>query len=162
MSNRALRWTLVLAVASVGTFAGVLFAAALAISPSLALLDAVHYVTVKKAQIRILQVSMTLISTIYTILAVVVLVARRKERKEPLFRFTAAALALIVIALVYSGPTDIAYNQEILGWNAASPPANWATVRDAWDLANRIRTVPSMLAFILQTLALFYVPSSGR
>ena len=33
--------------------------------------------------------------------------------------------------------------------------ASWASVRDAWDFANRVRTIPSLLAFVLQTMALF-------
>ena len=154
----ALRSSLVLSVVTVGTFAGVLLAAALAVSPSLALLDAPDYVLVKQAQIRILQVSMTLISTAYTVFAVAVLVMQRKQRSRAVFRLTLAARVLVVLALVYSGPTDIAYNQDILRWDPASPPARWSEVRDAWDFSNRVRTVPSMRAFVLQTVALLHVP----
>jgi uncharacterized membrane protein len=156
MNRRLLQWLLPAAVVTVGTFAGVLFAASLAISPSLKLLDATHYVTTKQAQIRILQVSMTIISSIYTVVAAAILVVQRKERSGWLFRLTLASLVLIIGALVYSGPTDISYNQQILSWDPAAPPAIWSTVRDQWDLANRIRTVPAMLAFILQAVSLLY------
>ncbi len=153
-----MKWIVPLAIVCVGTFAAVLLTASIAISPSLALLDATHYVLVKQAQIRVLQVSMTIISSLYTALALAILVLARKDRRAPLFRLTAAALVLIVIALVYSAPTDIAYNQQILSWDAAAPPANWATVRGQWDLANRVRTIPSMVAFLLQALGALYVP----
>ena len=149
-----LSWTLLASVLFVGLFAGVLFAVALAVSPSLQLLDASHYTIVKQAQIRIFQVAMTIISSIYTVLAVVVLVMKRHERGGAVFKLTAVALALIVAALIYSAPTDIAYNQAILAWDPKAPPADWATTRDAWDFANVVRCVPSLIAFVLQSAAL--------
>ena len=142
-------------VITVGLFASILFAAALAISPSLRLLDGAQYLLVKQAQIRILQVSMTIISSIYSALAVWLLVLERKQKSRPLFRLTAASLVLITVALLYSIPTDIAYNQQILAW--LTPPADWASVRDDWDFANRVRAVPSLMAFVLQTVALLYL-----
>ena len=134
-----------------------LFAAALATSPSLALLDGVNFVLVKQAQIRILQVSMTIVSSAYTVLAVLLLRTARREKNVWLFRYTLAALLLIVGAILYSVPTDIAYNQQILSWTPAAPPTNWASVRDNWDLANLARAVPAMLAFALQTIALLHL-----
>lgn len=144
----------VASVLTVGVFASVLFAAALATSPSLSLLDGTNFTLVKQAQIRILQVSMTLISTAYTVFAVWLLVIARKEKNTQVFRLTLIALLLIVAAILYSVPTDIAYNQQILSWNPAAPPADWAAVRDAWDLSNMLRAVPSLLAFALQTIAM--------
>lgn len=87
-------------------------------------------------------------------LAVWLLVIARKETNTQLFRLTLIALLLIVAALLYSVPTDIAYNQQILSWNPASPPADWAAVRTAWDFSNLLRAVPSLLAFVLQTIAM--------
>lgn len=144
-------------VLTVGVFASVLFAAALATSPSLALLDGMQFTLVKQAQIRILQVSMTAISTAYTVFAVWLLVLARKDGNARVFRLTLIALLLIVAAILYSVPTDIAYNQQILGWNPASPPPDWSSVRDAWDFSNLVRAVPSLLAFALQTVALLSV-----
>ena len=141
-------------VLTVGVSASVLFAAALATSPSLSLLDGERFTLVKQAQIRVLQVSMTLISTAYTVFAVWLLVIARKENNAQVFRLTLIALLLIVAAILYSVPTDIAYNQQILSWNPAAPPADWAAVRDAWDLSNMLRAVPSLLAFALQTFAM--------
>ena len=145
-------------VLTVGVFASVLFAAALATSPSLRLLDGTQFTIVKQAQIRILQVSMTIISTAYTVLAAWLCVIARKEKNTPVFKLTLIALVLVIVAVLYSVPTDIAYNQQILGWNPAAPPADWASVRDAWDLSNMIRAVPSLLAFALQTVALLKLP----
>ncbi len=149
------------AVLTVGIFASVLFAAGLATSPSLSLLDGTQFTIVKQAQIKILQVSMTLISTAYTVFAVWLLVIARKEKNTQVFRLTLIALLLIVAAILYSVPTDISYNQQILSWNPAAPPADWAGVRDAWDLSNRLRAVPSLLAFALQAIAMLSVNRDG-
>ena len=108
----------------------------------------------KQAQIKILQVSMTIVSTAYTVFAAWLLVIARKERNTHVFRLTLIALLLVIAAVIYSVPTDIAYNQQILGWNAAAPPADWSSVRDAWDLSNLIRAVPTLAAFALQTVAM--------
>lgn len=142
------------AVLTVGVFASVLFGVAIAVSPSLAILDGGTYTAVKQAQIRVLQVAMTIISSVYTMAAIVILYQERRAKGAARFRLTLIALVLIVAALIYSGPTDIAYNQQILSWTPATPPADWASVRDAWDFSNRARTVPSMIAFLLQALAL--------
>lgn len=141
-------------VITVGIFASVLFAAALAISPSLALLDASNFTLVKQAQIRILQVAMSSISTVYTVLAIWLLVLERANRRGSVFKLTLGALVLVIGALLYSAVTDIPYNAQILSWNPAAPPPAWASVRDAWDFANRVRTVPALLGFVLQTIAL--------
>jgi uncharacterized membrane protein len=154
MSTNVPRNWLLASTILVGLFAGVLFAASLAISPSLGLLDASHYTLVKQAQIRILQVSMAAISTLYTITAAYALLRMRHLKEQPAFRLTAAALILILLALGYSAFTDIPYNQQILSWNPANPPANWADVRHAWDVANLLRTIPSVLGFILQAASL--------
>ncbi len=118
-------------VFTVGVFASVLFAAALATSPSLKLLGGSEFILVKQAQIRILQVSMTIVSSAYTVFAAVLLYLARREKNAPLFRFTLIALAMIIAALLYSMPTDIAYNQQILSWDTATPPADRATVCDS-------------------------------
>lgn len=154
MKRDILRFWLLAATILVGLFAGVLFAASLAISPSLALLDANHYTLVKQAQIRILQVSMGAISTLYVLVAAYILLRMRHMKEQPAFRWTAIALILILLSLGYSAFTDIPYNQQILSWGPASPPGNWAAVRRAWDEANLLRTIPAVLGFILQAASL--------
>ena len=69
--------------------------------------------------------------------------------------YTVLAIWLLVVgALIYSAVTDIPYDGQILGWNPAAAPPEWASVRDAWDFANRVRTVPALLGFVLQTIVL--------
>ncbi len=154
MNKSIPRTGLLVATVLLGLFAGVLFAASLAISPSLTLLDAEHFTVVKQAQIRILQVSMAGISTLYVIMAAYALIRMRHLTAHPAFRLTVAALLLVLVALGYSAFTDIPYNQQILSWNPASPPANWADIRRAWDVANLLRTFPTVLGFILQAASL--------
>lgn len=149
MSTLLLIGTLFLAL-----FVGVLFAAGLAISPSLNKLDATNYTVVKQAQIKILQIAMSGISTVYMILALVGAFQVRGEGLNTVANLTFWGVGLIALALAYSGFTDIPYNQAILKWEAKNPPKDWAKMRDAWDLANYVRTVPAVLALVLQLVAL--------
>ena len=142
-----------LAVAStllVGAFAGVLFAAFLAISPSLALLDGPAYTKVKQCQIRILQVAMSSISIGYLVLGGVLAYYAPAD----VSRYTLISLGLVVLALIYSAFTDIPYNGQILKWDAANPPAGWEVTRRKWDTANAVRMVPTLAAFIIQAYAI--------
>jgi hypothetical protein len=150
-----------LAAVTVGIFASTLFAVAIAVAPSMHVLDATQYTLVKQGQIRVLQVAMTAISLVYTVAAVLVLV-RERHAKGPAFRLTLVALGLVIAALIYSAPTDIAYNRQILSWNPATPPADWASVRDAWDFSNQLRSVPSLVAFALQVMVCGCTPASGK
>ena len=159
MPDRALRLSLTASTVLAGTFFGVLLTAAMAISPSLALLDGAHYALVKQAQIRVLQVAMTADTTLYYCTAIVAMVLARKAGYRAVFKLTLAAVILISICLGYSAVTDIPYNQAILGWTQSSPPADWATTRDAWDFANLARAVPTFAGFALQAWAGAVVPS---
>lgn len=102
---------------------------------------------------------MTLFSMAY---AVSPLVIARTQKNTQLFRLTLKPLLLTVAAILSSVPTDIAYNRPILGWNPGAPPADWATVRHAWDLSNMLRAVPSLLAFALQTIAMLWLKPGAR
>ncbi|WP_309719061.1 anthrone oxygenase family protein, partial [Armatimonas sp.] len=131
-----------------------LFAAALAISPSLKKLDAENYILVKQVQIRILQVAMSGISVVYMVLALIGMLQARADGLASVFSLTLWEVILVVLALAYSGFTDIPYNIAILKWNPKNPPADWAKTRDAWDFANYVRAVPCLIAFVLQITAL--------
>ena len=154
MPDRALRICLVASTVLAGVFFGVLFAAAIAISPSLALLDASHFTEVKQAQIRVFQVAMTADTTLYYFAAIPAMWLARRAGQKTAFKLTLAAVILISVCLGYSAVTDIPYNQQILSWTVATPPADWKAVRDAWDFANALRAVPTFFGFVAQVVAL--------
>lgn len=64
------------------------------------------------------------------------------------------AAAWLAIGAVYVGGVfwltrsiNIPINDAVAGWNAASPPADWAALRERWNEANLLRTVAAGLAF---------------
>jgi uncharacterized membrane protein len=61
-------------------------------------------------------------------------------------RRAATALALLglaaVVTIVVNGPV----NEEQLGWSAEAPPADWAQVRDLWQVTHAVRTVAILAA----------------
>jgi hypothetical protein len=160
MTDRPLRLLLVVSTVLAGTFFGVLLTAAIAISPSLALLDGAHYALVKQAQIRVLQVAMTADTSLYYVTAIAAMVLARRSGHGAVFKLTLAAVVLISVCLGYSAFTDIPYNQQILSWAPAAPPADWAGTRDAWDFANALRAVPTFFGFALQAWATALVPAA--
>jgi hypothetical protein len=135
-------------------FAGTLFCASIAITPSLALLDAANFTAVKQEQIKVLQIAMSAISILYSLGAIYVAVWAKKNGYNNVYKLTVIGLILVIAALALSAFTDIPYNGVMLKWSAANPPANWSEVRDNWDLANRLRTIPTVLAVFFQSAAL--------
>ncbi len=57
------------------------------------------------------------------------------------------ALLLLLVTLVISVSVSVPINSMQQGWSVAAPPADWATVRDHWQLAHAIRTTTAALAF---------------
>jgi len=63
--------------------------------------------------------------------------------------FWLAMTALILLAAVLA--TSFLVNDPItaqqLTWNVQTPPADWASVRDRWQIAHAVRTVAALVAF---------------
>jgi uncharacterized membrane protein len=81
-----------------------------------------------------------------TYLAVVMLVVLARRAGSPALRPAAAALILLVLALVVSFAVNAPINIEQIDWNAQAPPADWASVRDRWQIAHAVRTVLCVIA----------------
>jgi hypothetical protein len=67
------------------------------------------------------------------------------------------ALALWLLVLGTTLVINLPINAEQLTWSAATPPADWAGVRDRWQSAHALRTVAAVLAFglLLETQPTF-------
>lgn len=80
------------------------------------------------------------------LIAAAVLVASAARNRRPvLWPVVAFVLLLSVVAttLVFNVPI----NTDQLTWDVQAPPADWATVRDRWQLAHAVRTGAAVLAF---------------
>jgi uncharacterized membrane protein len=81
-----------------------------------------------------------------TFIAVVMLVILARKAGSPALRPAAAALVLLVLALVVTFAVNAPINLEQLNWNPQAPPADWASIRDRWQIAHAVRTVFCVIA----------------
>ncbi|MFE9418265.1 hypothetical protein ACFYMX_21880 [Streptomyces griseofuscus] len=70
-----------------------------------------------------------------TFIAVVVLVFLARRAGSPVLR-PAASLVLV----------NAPINLDQFDWNAQAPPADWAAVRDRWQIAHAVRTAFCVIA----------------
>lgn len=57
------------------------------------------------------------------------------------------ALLLMVSVVVLTVAVNLPINADQHSWVATTPPPDWASVRDRWQLAHAVRTVAAVLAF---------------
>jgi uncharacterized membrane protein len=82
-----------------------------------------------------------------TLVAVAVLAHRARRERGPALRPVAWALALLLLALLVSLVVNGPINVQQAGWDVQAPPADWARVRDRWQIAHAVRTVALIGAF---------------
>jgi hypothetical protein len=63
------------------------------------------------------------------------------------------ALTLLVLVVALTITVNLPINADQLHWNTASPPVDWADVRDRWQIAHAARTAAAVLAFALIAFA---------
>jgi uncharacterized membrane protein len=61
--------------------------------------------------------------------------------------FALGALLLLLAALLISVTISVPINTAQQHWSVLAPPADWAAVRDRWQLAHAARTTATLLAF---------------
>lgn len=122
-----------------GLFAGFLLTV-LVLEQSLRRFDAQVYTQVRQVELVRLDTlaSVTLLPAIITT-AVLVL----RSRRAPAI----VALVLLVGVFVLTLVVNLPINSDQADWVVANPPADWAEVRDRWQLAHLARTVAAMAAF---------------
>jgi len=95
----------------------------------------------------------------WNLTALILIVAAFLSHGPSRWLFGIAAL-LLIVSLVVTVRVEVPMNRAIQYWNAATPPANWASIRDRWLAFHRLRAGSGTLAFILALLGL--VRSSER
>jgi hypothetical protein len=104
------------------------------------------------AYVRVRQVEFTFFTwyigaiTVPTLVAVAILVVYARKAQSPILRPTTIALGLLLLALLVTLAVNGPINVEELGWNVQAPPADWAHVRDRWQIAHAVRTAAIVLA----------------
>ena len=125
-----------------GLFAGFLVAV-LVLENSLRAYSAAVYTQVRLVELDSLDTlaSVTLIPAIVTTV-VLVIRARGNDRRVVL-----AAVALLIVVFATTLAINLPINGDQANWSVQSPPPDWASVRDRWQLAHLVRTVAALLAF---------------
>ncbi len=128
-----------------GLFAGFLVAV-LVIELSLRSFDASVYTQVRLVELARLDdlAAATLIPALVATAFLVIFAARRRGRALWL---TLTALMLLVATFATTLLVNVPINTEQLTWNVQAPPADWASVRDRWQIAHAVRTGAAVLAF---------------
>ena len=140
-----------------GLFAGFLVCV-MVLETSLRSFGAAVYTQVRLVELDSLDklASVTLIPAIVTTVAVVIW-SRGNSR-----RLAIAAVALLVIVFVTTLAVNLPINSDQLSWSVQQPPADWAGVRDRWQIAHAVRTVAAVAAFGLLVGAAVRQRSGGR
>ncbi|MEU4198083.1 anthrone oxygenase family protein [Kribbella sp. NPDC026611] len=127
-----------------GLFAGFLVCV-LVLEGSLRGYGATVYTQVRLVELDSLDklASVTLLPAIVTTV-VLALRTRRVDR-----RFVLSALALLVVVFVVTLVVNLPINGDQASWSVQSPPTDWASVRDRWQVAHAVRTAAALVAFVV-------------
>lgn len=84
-----------------------------------------------------------------TLLATAIVLGFGARTRGRSFWLTLSAFLLLVSVVVVTVAFNMPINADQVDWNVQAPPADWATVRDHWQLAHGVRTGAALLAFVL-------------
>ena len=134
-----------------GLFAGFLVAV-LVLESSLRSFNGPDYTQIRQAELDNLDrlAAATLIPATIATMILVISYFRARSRTRWL---ALTALALMAAIFVVTLTVNLPINSDQLDWSAHAPPADWADVRDRWQIAHAVRTVAAVVAFGLLAIA---------
>jgi len=128
-----------------GLFSGFLLAV-LVLENSLRAYGSATYTQVRLVELDSLDklASATLIPALVSTLIITVIRMRAKGNDRWL---GLAAVVLLVVVFAVTLAVNLPINADQVDWSVQSPPSDWASVRDRWQIAHLIRTVVAISAF---------------
>ena len=113
---------------------------------------------VKHANLNVLAAA-TITPTLASGLLLLVLA---REPRGAAFVLTLVGLLCAVLALTVTLLVNVPINAAQMAWSPQVPPADWAEIRDRWQVAHALRTAAAVAGFGCQILAaLMPAPVSG-
>ncbi len=113
---------------------------------------------VKHANLNVLAAA-TIVPTLAS--GALLLVLSREPRGRA-FALTLAGLLCTVVALTITVLVNVPINAAQMAWSPQAPLADWAAIRDRWQLAHTLRTAAAVAGLSCQILAaLLPAPLSG-
>jgi uncharacterized membrane protein len=74
--------------------------------------------------------------------------------KQPEFQLATAAALLMILAFVITRTVNFPINDALMTWSPLAPPANVRELWAPWEHAHTVRAAASVVAFVLQVIAL--------
>ena len=131
-----------------GLLVGVFFVerALLEVGPSV-------YTAVQKPKHEVFEPIMPVLDTLVIVSGLVVLLLIR-DRKTWVFGLTVVGVVCTIALTATTLLVNVPINSEIINvWSMNDPPADWAQVRDRWNLFHAVRTVLAVVALLCLLLA---------
>jgi len=141
-----------------GIFAGFLIAV-LVLELSMRDAAATVYTQVRQIELEGLDV-LASVTLLPALIATALIIATRFREPGPTRWLPITAFALLAAVLILTIIVNLPINADQRDWIPATPPADWATVRDHWQISHAVRTVAATLAFTTLTVAAMS-PGSG-
>ena len=89
-----------------------------------------------------------------TLTAGLILLLLLRNPRTAAFALASISVLCIVVLITTTLLVNVPINAEMMTtWSVEAPPANWAQVRDQWNVFHSIRTVLAILAFGCQIAA---------
>ncbi|MFF7451878.1 MULTISPECIES: anthrone oxygenase family protein [unclassified Streptomyces] len=110
--------------------------------------DGTVYTQVRQVELDSLD-TLASATLIPTIIATAIVVTGAWKAKGRNLYVPLAALALFLLILVLTFVVNLPINADQKDWTVASPPSDWADVRDEWQTSHAVRTLASLVAFAL-------------
>ncbi|MFS8204283.1 anthrone oxygenase family protein [Streptomyces sp. CWNU-52B] len=141
-------------LAFAGVFAGFLVAV-LVLEVSLRRFDGSVYTQVRQVELLRLDdlASATLLPALLSTAVLAATAVKARDRTRWAFWLTSTAFALLLTVLATTLAVSLPINADQLHWNVQAPPADWASVRDRWQIAHAVRTAAAVVAFGLLSAA---------
>jgi uncharacterized membrane protein len=134
-----------------GIFTGFLVTI-LVLELSLRKFDASVYTQVRKVELAHMD-HLAIATLLPTVVATVILVWLAPKRRSSELGLASVALGLLAVVFVATVVINLPINSDQLDWSVGHPPADWASVRDRWQVAHAGRTVAALLAYVCLILA---------
>ncbi|MFJ6079883.1 anthrone oxygenase family protein [Streptomyces sp. NPDC092369] len=128
-----------------GIFAGFLIAV-LVFEWSLRSFDRHVYTQVRQVELDSLD-KLAVVTLIPAMIATALLIAVTLKATGSVPWLLPTALALLIAILALTLAVNLPINADQLGWSVQGPPANWAAVRDHWQIAHAVRSGAAVLAY---------------
>jgi hypothetical protein len=87
------------------------------------------------------------------LLCLLLIILQARTLLQPHVILTIIALLCGLVSMVTAVKGNVPLNREMETWDATSPPAHWAQVRDRWLHIHRIRGIVEIAGFIVLLLA---------